>query len=404
VLGARNVLSGNSTDGMRIDTSATAETVQDNYFGLNVPGNAGLANGNNGLEIQGSNNSIGGATVYFARNFFSGNGNDGLLLDSSASGNRVLGNFIGLDISGTHGVGNLANGVEVAGSGNTIGSITASDGSVVTQVISANSKDGVLLDSGATGNLVQGNYVGTDYTGQSALANSVGIEVQGNSNTLGGTAANVFNVVSGNSTDGILIASGASGTLVEGNYIGLIVDKFGTFYVANGSNGIEVAGSNNTIGGSVSGAGNTIADNTSDGVLVSSGTGDSISQNSIFANGATQTGPGITLSNGGNNNLAAPSLSSATLNSTTNTLTVTGSFTPPTANASYVLEFFANASGDAEGEIYLGSLTVTPTTTSPQNFTFTATTTVTGIYPLITATLTDGSGDTSPFSNGVMTT
>jgi hypothetical protein len=77
---------------------------------------------------------------------------------------------------------------------------------------------------------------------------------------------------------------------------------------------------------------------------------------------------------------------------------VTGSFTAPTANVSYVLEFFANPSGDAEVKIYLGSLTVTPTSTGTQNFTFTTTTTVTGSDPLITATLTDPSGDTSAIS------
>jgi hypothetical protein len=86
------------------------------------------------------------------------------------------------------------------------------------------------------------------------------------------------------------------------------------------------------------------------------------------------------------------------------TLTVTGNFTVPTANLSYVLQFFANLSGDAEGKICLGSLTVTPTTTGTQLLTFTTTTTVTGTYPLITATLTDDTADTSAFSSGVTTT
>ena len=133
--------------------------------------------------------------------------------------------------------------------------------------------------------------------------------------------------------------------------------------------------------------------------MVSAGSGDTISRNSIYANGPSNTGPGITISTGANNGIVAPSLTSATLSGST--LTVKGSFTAPTANVSYVLEFFANPIGDAEGRIYLGSLTVTPTSTGTQNFTFTTTTTVTGMYPLITATLTDNSGDTSEFSNGV---
>src|SRR5262249_48936439 len=83
------------------------------------------------------------------------------------------------------------------------------------------------------------------------------------------------------------------------------------------------------------------------------------------------------------------------------TLTVHGSFTAPTANVGYVLDFFANPTGDAEGKIYFGSLTLTPTRTGTIPFTFTTATTVTGTNPLITATLTDASGDTSSFSNGV---
>jgi hypothetical protein len=459
VLGARNVISGNTGDGVLNDSTATGELIESNYIGLSVGGNAALANGSNGVEIQGAGNTIGGNS-YFARNFFSCNAGDGLLIDSSASGNQVLGNFIGLGISGTQGVGNV-NGIEIAGSDNTIGGLTASDGSIANQVISANRKDGVVLDSGATGNLVQGNYIGTDYTGTSSEANSVGIEVKGNSNTLGGAGSNLYNVVSGNSTDGILIDSGVSGTLVQGNYIG--TDYTGTIAVANsigievagnsntvggtttaarniisgntgsgvtidstasgtlvegnyiginassaargnGAYGVSIAGNNNTIGGSVSGAGNTITDNISGGVLVSSGAGNTISQNSIFANGAAHSDPGITLDKGANNNLAASTLNLAWLTGSGDTkLFVIGSLTVPTANVSYVLEFFATPSGDAEGEIYLGSLTITPTRTGTQYFLFLPTTTVTGTYPLITATLTDVStGDTSAFSTGLL--
>jgi len=98
--------------------------------------------------------------------------------------------------------------------------------------------------------------------------------------------------------------------------------------------------------------------------------------------------------------LAAPSLVSVLLNSTT--LTVTGSFAAPTANLSYVLDVYANVSGDAEGRVFLDSLSITPNNKGTQSFTFTTTTPATGTYPLITATLTDASGNTSSFSNGVM--
>ena len=45
--------------------------------------------------------------------------------------------------------------------------------------------------------------------------------------------------------------------------------------------------SDNTIGGTVAGAGNTIAFNVLAGVSVESGTGDSILTNSIYSNGSS---------------------------------------------------------------------------------------------------------------------
>jgi hypothetical protein len=156
------------------------------------------------------------------------------------------------------------------------------------------------------------------------------------------------------------------------------------------------------VGGSVSGAGNTISGNSTNGVLVSAGSGDTIRGNSIFANGPSNTGPGITLSGGANNGIVAPSLTSATLSGST--LTVKGTFTAPTASVAYVLEFFANPAGDGEGKILLGAVTATPSTTGPQTFSFNFTTTVTGTNPLITATLTDNTGNTSQFSPGVTVT
>jgi hypothetical protein len=449
--GSRNVISGNSNDGVRIDSGGSGNQVLGNAIGVNIYDSAAVANGGNGIEVAGSNNTL-GTSYAVAPNEISGNTGDGVLLDSGSSDNQVLGNYIGTNHSGTAAVANKV-GIEDAGNHNTIG------GSVLgaRNVISGNSGDGILLDSGATGETMQGNYIGLNYTAKTALANgSNGVEVQGSNNLIGGNSGFhyfVRNFISGNSGDGLLIANGATGNVVQGNFIGLDVsgtngvgnsigievagnsntlggasfglgnvlsgnssdglrldslatnnlvqrndvgtDYTGTSAVSNGGNGVTLVGNNNTLGGSAVAAGNIIAYNSGDGVLVSVGVGNTITSNSIFAN----TGGGIALSNGGNNNVAAPNLLTAVL--TGSTLTVTGSFTAPTANVSYVLQFFANPSGDAEGKVYLGSLTVTPTSTGTENFTFTTTTTVTGTDQLITATLTDNTADTSQFSNGV---
>ncbi len=394
--GTLNLISGNTADGVLIDGGASGVAVQGNYIGTNASGSAALGN-SIGIAVSDSNNTIGGI-ISGARNIISGNTADGVSIVSGVSGMAVQGNYIGTDATGTKAVANSI-GVDIEGSNNTIGStITAAR-----NIISGNSAEGVLI--AATGVTAQGNYVGVNSSGNAALANSIGIEVAGSTipnqvaggnDTIGGTSSSALNVISGNSADGVLIDRGASGVQVQGNYIG--TNPSGVA-LGNGHYGVNISGSNNTIGGSVASAGNIIADNTQGGVFVNKGSGNTIRLNSIFANGNTHAGPGITLSNGANNNLAAPTLHSATLNG--GTLTVHGSFQAPTANVSYVLDFFANPTGDAEGKVYLGSLTVTPTRTGNIPFTFTTATTVTGTNPLITATLTDASGDTSSFSNGV---
>ena len=82
---------------------------------------------------------------------------------------------------------------------------------------------------------------------------------------------------------------------------------------------------------------------------------------------------------------------------------MTGTFDAPTTGGAYWLYFYANPSNDPEGKVFLGRLSVTPTSTGTQSFSFTTTTTVTGTDPLITATVTDDLNDTSAFSSGTTT-
>ena len=96
-------------------------------------------------------------------------------------------------------------------------------------------------------------------------------------NTIGGTVAGSGNMISGNTGDGIdIVGSGATGNLVEGNYIG--TNAAGTAALANTGDGVQIEGgaTNNTIGGITAtpgtGAGNVISGNTSNGVEIS-GTG-----------------------------------------------------------------------------------------------------------------------------------
>jgi CSLREA domain-containing protein len=101
--GARNIISGNDTWGIRIsDAESTGNKIQGNYIGITAAGDATLGNGDDGVRIQADadNNTIGGATAG-ARNIISGNGSDGVEVrfdsgfdPNAATGNRILSNSI----------------------------------------------------------------------------------------------------------------------------------------------------------------------------------------------------------------------------------------------------------------------------------------------------------------------
>jgi len=64
-----------------------------------------------------------------------------------------------------------------------------------------------ILGSSATGTLIEGNYVGTDISGTKALGNyssGIAIERGADNTTIGGTAAGAGNVISANGNTGAL--------------------------------------------------------------------------------------------------------------------------------------------------------------------------------------------------------
>ena len=216
---------------------------------------------------------------------------ESILSPAGNTGNLIAGNIVGLGSSNSV-AANLEGGIFISGTSNTIGGVV----SAARNVISGNENAGLVVD---TGTLVVGNFIGTGSSGN-ALASSpqaTGISVTGSNNTIGGTTAAARNVISGNGTQGINIAG--SMNLIEGNFVG--TNAAGTVAVPNGV-GVDITASKNTIGGTLAGAGNIIADNTGNGVVVNEGTGNAVLSNSIHDN----TAGGINLLNGGNNNQLAP--------------------------------------------------------------------------------------------------
>jgi titin len=380
--GAGNVISANQATGLEIFSGA-GNVVQGNRIGTDSTGAVALGNFV-GVSVDGSTraNTIGG-TASGASNIISGNLAPGVLL--AGLGNVVQGNLIGTDASGTVPLGNSI-GVSVQGSGNTVGGTAAGAGNV----ISSNQTDGVLVfGSGVT---VQGNYIGTDLTGTQAVGNGVGVVLQGTGATVGGTAA-ARNVISGNSGDGLDVTG--SGNQVQGNYVG--TDLTGAQALGNGGNGVSVSGGNNTVGGVASAAGDLIAFNGIDGVLVDTGTGNAVLSDAIFANGNL----GIELTNHGNNDQPSPTLTSANQDGAN---TVIQGVLRAAANTTYTVQLFANSGdGTAQGQTLLGTFTVTTDAFGFASFTLTITTSVPE-GELITATATDGGNNTSAFSGPVVVT
>ena len=401
---------------------ATGNSVSGNTLGVRADGSSALANQYGVFISSASGNTIGGTTVG-ERNVISGNSSGvGVYIGGSvATGNTVSGNYIGTVADGSSA---LANGFGVyinAAPGNTIGGTTTG----ARNVISGNSLYGVtIIYSGATGNVVSGNFIGTKADGSAALANVYGVVISGAPNNLiGGTAAGARNVISGNSSYGVYILSGATGNSVRGNFIGVKAD--GSSALAN-QYGVFISDApNNNIGGTTAGARNVISGNSSLGVYLagSGATGNSVRGNSIFANGAL----GIDLAGGtetnsvtandagdgdtGPNNLQNFPVILDVKQSGANAV-ISGTFNS-NANQDYVLDFYDNAVADAsgygEGQSYLGSSTTITADGTDKAFTATlpGVTLTDGHFISATATRTsvsDGTGalnDTSEFSLAV---
>jgi hypothetical protein len=387
-------------------------TIQGNWLGLDLSG-AAAGNGY-GAEVDGSANNLIGGTTAAQRNVISANGAGGVHLVNGSSNTVVSGNYIGTDAAGTASFGNGSNGGVYAGSnGNTIGGTAAGAGNVI-----AGAFAGIWLWQ-STNNIVQGNFIGTDKTGMVALGNggAGGIGLVGSvaGTTIGGSAAGARNVISANAGPGInLQASSATGTVIQGNYIG--TDAAGTGDLGNGNEGIFVAYGNAafnlSIGGTGAGEGNVIAFNgkgvAGSGVWNYDDTRVTIRGNSIHSNRTLGidlgTARGVTLNDSGDADTGPNNLQNfpvlTTAFSTGGSTTIQGTLNSA-ASTDYQIDFYSNAScnssGYGEGQTYLGSKQVS--TDGSGNASFTAVLAGVSVSPQarLTATATDPNGNTSEF-------
>ncbi|NCF82792.1 MAG: DUF2341 domain-containing protein, partial [Proteobacteria bacterium] len=322
-------------EGVVIDATTQAGFSGEPLIELDLSGASGTDGfgGNNSAELTG------GITI---RGFIINGADSEDAIKFDGDNNTVVGNWLGLDSTGTVAIGNGDNAIHLSSSNNNvIGGSTLADRNVIagSGVNLAETGQAIRLTGTSSNNIIQGNYIGTDKTGT---------------------------VVLGNRTEGI-----------------------GIFTTATG----------NIIGGTAPGEANVIVGSGTEGIQLDGGNANTISGNSIHSNGSL----GIELASG-NDSQSAPSFLPGSVVSDGITTTVVGSLSS-TANKTFTVEFFASDSSSpgGEGEVYMGSAVVT--TDGAGNADFTATLSV-GVTAgaIITATATNDAGSTSQFSGTVAAT
>jgi len=360
--GEMNIISGNGIHGVCISGAGTdSNQVMGNFIGTDYNGAARLENEGDGVAmILGAKHSQIGPN-----NLIGGNGGNGILISGAdTDSNYILGNWIGLNITGQDTIPNDDYGIRIdqGSSHNTIGGPNHED----RNVISGNGYSGIRTTGDSSGyNLFQNNFLGTNSSGTSPLGNGDdGIQI--------GSSFNIIqdNILSGNAGCGIVIQEYSEGNRLYSNKIGVQVDCLSE--LPNTESGIrfdylacsvcDTIGPNNIIWYN-RGYGIELRDSTSSRIT--------ITQNSIAFNDSSA----IKLKNGANGRISAPQI--------TGIYPLTGTATPYST-----VEIFSDPSD--QGATYEGAVIVDGDGHWVCDGSLT--------WPCITATTTDTNGNTSELS------
>ncbi len=255
------------------------------WIGTDVTGSQYLGTDFSPINVVGSANQIGGTDPADHNVIVGSNSFGGPTLDIEVGGfNVVQGNQIGVNAAGT-----AALSTDPPPSYGIRLAANAHDTQIGGTVPGARNvvfgNVALFLGSGSHHATIQGNFLGTDATGTIPLGPAAGIFTNNSphDNVIGGSAPGAGNVISGNSV-GIVFTDGPAANTVFGNFIG--TDPTGLVPVPNTGAGIQIQtpSSGSAIGGTNPGEGNTIAFNGGAGVLVISTSGWPIRGNSIHDN------------------------------------------------------------------------------------------------------------------------
>lgn len=232
----RNVISGNTSSGVAVSSTALGIDIEGNLIGTTAAGNAALRNATGVFLYQASCYSCSGPTVTVggssaaSRNVISGNG-EGI---GSLYSTKVLieGNYIGTDVAGTSAVPNENYGLNKLGD----------TGDVIrNNLISGNAVDGVTLQgtdthSGSSwaGNTLDNNTIGLDALGQPLPNGRHGV-VAGYSD-FGDVISD--NTIADNTGAGVYVLSGQCGAYCVDGHVAI---RQNSTY-GNGGLGIDLQG------------------------------------------------------------------------------------------------------------------------------------------------------------------
>ena len=342
---------GSKTNGITLNASNIV--LLRNYIGLNLSGAAG-GNAQNGIYIAAAsiNNVIGSNPKSISglySNVISGNTLNGITIYGSA-GNKIQANAIGTNPAGTAPIANGNNGIWVTyyATENTIGGTayidsatgqtndpTGNKGTVpivyiappLGNLISGNTRNGVLIDAYSELTVLSGNFIGTNNVGTAAVGNGwngVHILNANNNQLIGCTFEDnpfiYYNVLSGNGRNGLYIYN-SNAILVQANFFGIGANN--ASIVRNALNGILVGGTSAGVQvGGVIPLGNVSAGNGTNGVgdgirLEDTVTGfttfNTFAGLYAFQGAAPNQGNGITVDSNGTGNLIRTNVASGNI-------------------------------------------------------------------------------------------
>jgi hypothetical protein len=286
-----NVVSGNGGNGLHV-TNSNDVVVQANFFGIGANNANIVANGQNGIMVDGSSQGVTVGGVIPLGNVSAGNKENGIYVTGTAGGFTTFNTFGGLlAFQGAAPNGNDGILIDATGGNNLIR----------TNVFSGNLNNGIEITGNASGVTVDPNIVGLNTTGTSKTVDTgIGIPSMANGNhgllisgtahdnTIGGYFRSIIpqNTFSGNLGYGIAITEAAYDNQVLNSAVG--TNSTITGALGNSAGGILLAssGSNNLIGGIATDSGSPravyIGGNAGNGITIAAGvTGDQIVANLI---------------------------------------------------------------------------------------------------------------------------